>query len=209
MRSRIGAVGVAAVVASGLLLPAPATAQEPTSSPAPPRLQPFGAIPPPAGAPTSPLLSLLGEPTGDPGSLAGYFASAPLRLSLQNTIFPLGPAFDQCGTREDAAGNATGGIPTQRYTLLRLTPKLVLHGFSAAGCPIDGAIGAGITYSVKVRPSVWLVAGAGIYTAPAPAQYGAGRTRNDLRLDLIKQVGDQRSFSVGIGKRGITFGGVF
>jgi hypothetical protein len=204
MRRKVAAFGIA----STFLVAAPAGAQEPTVSP--PRMQPFGSIAPPAppGSPAT-LLSLLGEPTGDTGALSGYFASAPLRLSLQSAIFPIGPAFDQCGTRGEAAGNSTGGIPTQRYTLLRLSPNLVLHGFSAAGCPIDAAIGAGITYSVKVRPSLWLVAGAGIYTAPAPAQYSGGRTQSDFRVDLIKQVSDQRSFSVGVGRRGITFGGVF
>jgi hypothetical protein len=86
----------------------PAGAQEP--SPPPRLLQPFGSIaPPPApGAPASPTLSLVGEPTGDTGALPGYFASAPLRLSLANTIFPIGAAFDQCGTRGDATGNSTG-----------------------------------------------------------------------------------------------------
>jgi hypothetical protein len=206
MRKRVVA---ARAIVSAILVAAfaeQAGGQEPS---APPRLlQPFGSIAPPP-SPASPTLSLVGEPTGDTGALPGYFASAPLRLSLASTIFPIGPAFDQCGTRGDATGNSTGGIATQRYTLLRLSPSLVLHGFSAAGCPIDDAIGAAITYSVKVRPSLWLVAGAGIYAAPAPAQYSVGRTQNDFRIDLIKQVSDQRSFSVGLGKRGISFGGVF
>jgi hypothetical protein len=192
---------LAAVVAVSV-----AGAQEPTS--APQRLQPFGAIPPLPSA-AAPLGLSLGEPTGDAAALPGYFASAPMRLSLQNQIFPLGDGYDQCGTRGDAAGNATGGIPTQRYTLLRLTPNLVLHGFTAGGCPIDGAIGGGITYSARVAPSLWLVAGAGIYSAPAPAQYSAGRTRSDFEIDLIKKVNDTRSFSVGVGKRGVTFGGAF
>jgi hypothetical protein len=188
-----------------------ARAQEPTSSPAPQLFQPFSAITPPAtpSSPASPLLNLVGEPTGDTGALAGNLASAPLRLSLQNSIFPIGQGFDQCGTREDAAGNSTGGIATQRYTLLRLSTNLVLHGFTRAGCPIDGAIGAGITYSVQVRPTLWLVAGAGIYTAPAPALWAGGRTQNDFRIDLVNKVSNQRSFSVGVGKRGVTFGGVF
>jgi hypothetical protein len=200
--ARFGAPAALVLAASS------AAAQEPTSSAA--RLKPFAAIPPPPpGSPASPLLPLLGEPTGDTGALPGYFASAPLRLSLQNQIFPLGGAYDQCTTREDAAGNSTGGIPSQRYALLRLTPNLVLHGFTAGGCPIDGAIGGGITYATRVSPSIWLVAGAGIYSAPAPAQLGAARTRTDFRIDLVKKVNDTRSFSIGIGKRGVAFGGAF
>jgi hypothetical protein len=193
-------------IALALLGARAALAQEPTS--APQRMQPFATIPQPA-SPASPLTALLGEPTGDPAALPGYFASAPLRLSLQNQIFPVGMAYDQCGTREDAAGNATGGIPTQRYTLLRLTPSLVLHGFTSGGCPIDGAIGGGVTYATRVAPSIWLVAGGGIYATPAPAQYSARRTRNDFRIDLIKKVDDTHSLSVGVGKRGVTIGGAF
>jgi hypothetical protein len=211
MKGSLATFAIAAgVLSSGLA--ESARAQEPTSSSSAPQLfRPFSAITPPAApiSPASPLLSLVGEPTGDTGALAGNLASAPLRLSLENSIFPIGQGFDQCGTREDAAGNSTGGIATQRYTLLRLSPNLALHGFTRAGCPIDGAIGAGITYSVKVRPSLWLVAGAGIYTAPAPALWAGGRTQNDFRIDLVNKVSDQRSFSVGVGKRGVTFGGVF
>ncbi len=194
-------------VVTSLFTPHLAGAQEPST--APQRLQPFGAIPPPAAASSSALLGLvsLGEPTGDAATLPGYFASAPLRLSLQNRIVPAGPGYEQCATRGDAAGNSVGGIPTQRYTLIRLTPNLVLHGFSAGGCPIDGALGTAVTYSVPVSPSLWLVAGAGVYTAPA--QYGGPKARADFRLDLVKKVNDTRSFSVGVGRRGVSFGGAF
>jgi hypothetical protein len=209
---RTTAIGATVGVALVLLGARSARAQEPTS--APQRLQPFGSIPPLASGATSTsplaaLAALTGEPTGDASALPGYFASAPLRLSLQNQIFPVGSAYDQCATRGDAAGNSTGGVPTQRYALLRLTPNLVLHGFTAGGCPIDGAIGGAITYSARIAPTLWLVAGAGIYTAPAPAQYSAARTRSDFHLDLIKKVDDTHSFSVGVGKRGVTFGGAF
>lgn len=198
-----------ALVFGATALARASAAQEPTAA-LPQRLQPFGSIPPLASHPVSgpggfPLA--LGEPSGDSGVLPGYFASAPLRLSLQNQIFPYAGGYDGCATRGDAAGNSAGGIPTQRYTLLRLTPNLVLHGFSAAGCPIDGATGAGLTYSVPVGPSLWLVAGAGVYSAPSlPGRRGA---RSDFRIDLVKKVDDMHSLSVGIGKRGVTFGGAF
>jgi hypothetical protein len=157
-----------------------------------------------------PLFSLgsLGEPTGDRGALPAYAASTPLRLSLASGIFPVAALFPQCGTREDASGNAVQGVPLQRYTLLALTPRLVLHGFSSAGCPIDGAIGGGITYAAPLRPSLWLVAGAGIYGTPPHAGF-AGQTRSDVRLDLMKQTGNGRTFSVGIGRPGVTFGGTW
>jgi hypothetical protein len=146
---------------------------------------------------------------GDTGSLPGYMASAPVRLSLQNQIRPIEGGYPECASREDSAGNSIGGIPLQRYTVLRLTPHLELHGFTSGGCPIDGAIGGAVTYTVRVIPTLWLVAGAGIYAAPAPAQVASARTRSDFHIDLIEKVNDTQSLSVGVGRRGVTFGGVF
>ena len=168
-------------------------------------MRPFAAVPPLVALPQV----LLGEPTGDASALPGYFASAPLRLSLQSGIFPIGDAFPQCATREEASGNSVGGIPVQRYTLLQLTPNLVLHGFTSAGCPIDGAIGGGLTYAARVAPSVWLVAAAGVYGV-APHYPFPARVRGDLRVDLAEEAIDAgHSLSVGVGERGVSFGGVF
>ena len=184
------------------VVPRAASAQEPTFAPQP--LKPFAAIPPLA----SPFPSLLGEPTGGASALPGYFASGPLRLSLQSGIVPMAGGFPQCQTLEEASGNSVRGIPVLRYTLLRLTPNLVLHGFSSGGCPIDGGIGAAITYSVPVAPTLWLVAGAGMYGVPSHYPLPA-RTQQDVRVDLIKQVDAGHSLSVGVGRRGVAFGGVF
>ncbi len=196
---------VAALLFLGVAARARAQGPIPSSSHVSP---PFGTIAPPPASGGSPLLALSGEPTGDPGKLVGYFASAPLRLSLQIQVFPIGALFDGCGTRSDAAGNVTGEIPAQHYALLRLTPNLVLHGFSAGGCPIDGAIGGGITYSAPIKPSLWLVAGAGLYSTPAQLR-GATVVHSDFRLDLVKKINDTRSLSVGVGRHGLSFGGAF
>jgi hypothetical protein len=155
-----------------------------------------------------PLL-LLGEPTGS-GSLAPWTASLPLRLSLQSTMFPLSMSgmFPNCESLEGPSGNSFQGIPVQRYTMLSLTPNLVLQGFSSAGCPVDGAIGGGITYSIPIRPSIWLVAGAGFYGVPAHDSLPA-RRRSDFRVDLVKTTSDGRSMSVGVGRRGVSVGGSF
>jgi hypothetical protein len=156
----------------------------------------------------APLSLLSGEPSNGPG-LSPWIASVPLRLSLQSGIFPMAGLFPNCATREDGSGNSFQGAPLQRYALLRLTPNLVLHGFSSAGCPIDGALGGGVTYTVPLRPSLWLVAGAGIYSTPA---YGAAlpaRQQSDVRIDLMKETSGGRSLSVGVGKRGFSFGGSF
>jgi hypothetical protein len=175
-----------------------ASAQEPST---------LGQAPwPVAGNFQLPTTSLLGEPTS--AGVSPWVASLPLRLSLQGPIFPMAGAFPNCASFEDPSGNSIQGFPLQRYTLLRLTPNLVLHGFSSAGCPIDGAIGGAITYSVPIAPSTWLVAGAGIYGVPAHYPLPARQSR-DFRIDVVRATNDGRSFSVGIGRRGVSFGGSF
>jgi hypothetical protein len=41
-----------------------------------------------------------------------------------------------------------GGIPVQHYAELRLTPRLVLSGFTQLGCPIDAGIGGVLTFAL-------------------------------------------------------------
>jgi hypothetical protein len=201
---RIFAVCLSACAACSFVA-APAAAQEPTSSQA---LRPFGTIPPLAPSSAASFFGL-GEPTGEPTTLSPHLASTPMRLALQAMVFPVDRALgfeSGCETRGNAVGNSVGGIPVQRYTFLQLAPNLVLHGFSSLGCPIDAAIGGGVTYAVPIRPTLWFVAGAGLYGAP---QQPSGRVRTDLHLDVVKKTSDGRAFSVGVGRRGFTFGGGF
>ncbi|MGO8996243.1 MAG: hypothetical protein ACLQVI_23265 [Polyangiaceae bacterium] len=180
-----------------------AFAQEPTLV-----YPPSSPLAPNPQLPPQPLLTL-GEPTGTP-PLSPWVASTPMRLSLQSAIFPLSMSgmFPNCAQNEDPSGNSLQGFPVQRYTFLQLTPNLTLHGFSSAGCPVDSAIGGGITYSVQIKPSIWLVAGAGVYSVPSHAGL-PGRTRSDFGIDLMKATHDGQSVSVGIGRRGIRIGGSF
>jgi hypothetical protein len=145
-----------------------------------------------------------GEPTGT-SSLSPWLASTPLRLSLQAGIQPLARGFANCETREEAAGNTVNGFAVQRFASLRITPALVLAGFSSAGCPVDGAIGGGLTYSVPLEPSLWLTASAGVYGVPAHAPIPA-RVQSDVRMDLTKALPSGRTLSVGVGKQGLTIG---
>jgi hypothetical protein len=150
----------------------------------------------------------LGEPTGSAG-LAGRLASAPLRLSLQSDLPTLAGLFPNCTSREEAAGNsAPGGFPLQRYTMLALGPHLVLSGFSTGGCPVDAGMGGGLTYATSVAPKLWLVGGAGTYSIPGHDMI-LTQTRTDVRVDLIKETDSGRTYGVGVGKRGVTFGGSF
>jgi hypothetical protein len=166
-------------------------------------------------APTSPLVSnlqltapwLRGEPTG-PAGPSSWVLSTPLRLSLQGDIHPIAGGFANCVSREEPSGNTINGFAVQRFASIRLTNALTLQGFSSAGCPVDGAIGAGLTYTVPLQPSLWLVASAGVYGVPGHAPYPP-RQSDDVRLDLTKQVNDQHTTTVGVGRRGITVGGAW
>jgi hypothetical protein len=200
----------------GLLFAAPLThAQEPSQF-APPRFAVFAPLAPLV----SPSLLSPGEPTGGPAELSPFLATMPLRLSLTSTIFPLADGFANCATREEASGNSTAsGAPIQRFQFVRVLPHLVLDGFSSAGCPIDGGIGGGVTYSVPLKPSLWLVASAGAYGVPAHDGVIPARTAAEVRIDLMKETSDGHVFHIGLDHKNgtgvngvpatVTFGGGF
>jgi hypothetical protein len=161
---------------------------------------------------TSPLVSnlqltapwLRGEPTG-PAGVSSWALSTPLRLSLQGDIQPTAGGFPNCVSREEPSGNTINGFAVQRFASLRLTAALTLQGFSSAGCPIDGAIGAGLTYAVPLDSSLWLVASSGVYGVPGHAPYPP-RPSSDVRLDVTKALDHGGTLTVGVGLRGISVG---
>jgi hypothetical protein len=148
----------------------------------------------------------LGEPTDLGGALAPAVAVLPLRLSLLGDAFPIAGALGgaSCASREEPSGNTSWGFPVQHQAVLPLTPRLVLHGFSLLGCPLDAGVGGGFTFAVPLPRNFWLVAAAGVYGQPALPRQPVLHT--DARLDLVVPSGPQ-SFSVGVGRRGLTFSG--
>jgi hypothetical protein len=77
---------------------------------------------------------LPGEPTGNVGLSSSVGAAS--RLSFQGGIpHQIGGGSASCVRLEDPAGSAVG-FPVQRFTSARLSPALVLQGFSSAGCPV-------------------------------------------------------------------------
>ncbi len=152
----------------------------------------------------TPLLP--GEPTGDKGATS-YLTSMPLRLSLGHSAFafPHAGGGVACEPREEASGNTINGFAVQRYTFLRLTPRLVLHGFSTAGCPLDAGMGGALTYAAPLSPKWWLVASGGIY-AQTSAIASRPTLRTDVHIDVMKQDGGLMT-AVGLGTRGFTFTG--
>jgi hypothetical protein len=132
-------------------------------------------------------------------------------------MFPMARAFPECESREEASGNSLNGFALQRYTFLRLTPALVLHGFSSAGCPVDAGGGGGITYSVPLKKDLWFVPSAGFYSIPM-ATVGPPIVTTAVRADLVKSTSKGRVLTLGLGRtetRGknplttLNFGGTF
>jgi hypothetical protein len=186
-------VGASLAAASGVAL-----AQEPTSSP--------GAAMAPQVT-TLQLSPLFGEPTGSGGALPPALAVLPLRLALLGDAFPIAGALGgaPCAPREGPSGNASWGFPVQRQAVLPLTSRLVLHGFSSLGCPLDAGMGGGLTFAAPLRRDLWLVAAAGVYGQPSLP--GRSLLRTDARLDVVMRATTDHPLAVGIGKRGLTFSG--
>jgi len=155
--------------------------------------------------------ALFGEPTSADG-LAPGLAVLPLRLSLMDATFPLAGASPsdpfQCAAREDPSGNSQYGFPVQHHVFLALTPRLVLHGFSRLGCPLDAVAGGGLTYSMPVAKNLWLVPSAGFTVQPSSLQ-GRALTKGDARLDLLMKTSTDRTLSVGVGRRGLKLTGTW
>ncbi|HKO53313.1 MAG TPA: hypothetical protein VJV79_36645 [Polyangiaceae bacterium] len=169
----------------------------------------------------APLVPIVTPVRGDDlfasrNGLTAASAFAPLRLTLTGGLFSQASAFSGCEARSDASGNSVNGFALQRYTFLRLTPQLVLHGFSLAGCAVDAGMGGGLTYSVPLRKSLWLVASAGWYGLPSPGGGTPALVSTAARVDVVKQLAWGRTLSVGLGTRSgagvfnaLHFGGSF
>jgi hypothetical protein len=89
------------------------------------------------GSQTPPPAAPSGDDLGYVPPFSGSVLAAPMRLTLEGSIFPKASGFPQCASLEDDVGNSVGGIPVQHYTDWQLTPRLVLSAFTQLGCPID------------------------------------------------------------------------
>jgi hypothetical protein len=86
----------------------------------------------------------------------------------------------------------------QHWHSWSVLPRLSLHAFSSMGCPIDGGLGGGVTYTVPLSPSLWLVGSAGSYAVPAVPPVFPVRTSTDLRLDFMKRTNTGRTAQFGL-----------
>jgi hypothetical protein len=156
---------------------------------------------------------------GDSTPPSGWLLAAPIRLSLEGSVAPVGGRFAQCASLGDDVGNSVGGIPVQHYTEVRLMPKLVLSVFTQLGCPIDAGMGAALNYTAPVGRSTWLVFGAGGYIAPGQLPLGSQRggpspISTAARTDLVWKPTGGNPYHVGVQSLGrthqqVVFGGAF
>jgi len=157
--------------------------------------------------PTAALVPVVTPVKGDDLFAAGSGPTAsaaftPLRLSLTGGVFPQARFFPGCDSRAEASGNTINGFATQYYSYVRLAPQLVLHGFSSLGCAVDAGMGGGVTYTVPLRKSLWLVPSAGFYAVPMAQGAGlTARVTAAASVDLVKQLGWGGTLSVGLGAR--------
>ena len=158
------------------------------------------------------------EGVGELGALRSPAAFMPLRLSLTQGLFPQGPVFLGCDSHEDASGNSVNGFALQRYSFVRLAPRLVLHGFSSAGCAVDAGLGGGLTYELPLTKTTSLVSSLGFYTLPPLDNARSAVISTAGRVDLVKKLGWGRTLSLGLGTRersgsaafnAVNFGGSF
>ncbi|MBV9945528.1 MAG: hypothetical protein JOZ69_01615 [Myxococcales bacterium] len=181
-----------------------------------------------AGPATPPAPARSGDDQSRIVPFSGFVLAAPMRLTLEGSILPKAGGFPQCASLEDDVGNSVGGIPVQHYRDWRLTPRLVLSAFTQLGCPIDAGVGAVVTYTVPLRPSVGWVFAAGAYAAPGQFQLFGGvpsalslawngasaPAAVSARTDLVWKAADGHPYNVGVqalghGRRQITFGAGF
>jgi hypothetical protein len=162
-------------------------------------------------------------PLGDVGGagngrtdLAPMLSIAPLRLTLMSDLVPMGQLFQGCGPLGDPSGNSIQGFPLLRAAFLRLTPALTLHGFSSAGCPIDAAVGGGVTQTIPLRTDLSLVASAGMVAQPAIVGLRPAWVESTAGIDLVKQRDNGNALWMGVGAASrapqgvrLRFGGAF
>ena len=167
----------------------------------------------PGISPLAPVATpLVASEKDDEPELSPLAAVTPLRLTLVFDASPIARAFPNCPSLEEPSGNTIHGFPIQRYTFLPLAPRLTLHGFSSAGCPVDAGVGGGLTYAMPLVKDTWLVPSIGFYSLPR-----RGITSSSARLDLVKSSSDGSSLNVGLGVKygtadlsnALAFGGRF
>jgi hypothetical protein len=162
-----------------------------------------------ASAPLRLLPAPADDGLGEPGALPPVSTFTPLRLSLSQGLFPVGNMISGCSSREDASGNSINGFPIERYSYLRLIPRLTLHGFSSSGCAADAGLGGGLTYAMPLGKKLWLVSSVGLYGLPPIDSALSAVVSASARVDIVKQLPAGHVLTFGMGTRNRTGAALF
>jgi hypothetical protein len=148
------------------------------------------------------LRPLFGEPTSQGTGIAPSLAVLPLRLAMLGSAFPRASSSptDPLRCDPDSSGNSEYGFPVERQVYLAMTSRLVLHGFSRFGCPVNAVVGGGVTYTMPLAQGVSIVPSAGAYAKSSLVQ-GRVPTRGMVRVDLMMHSSDDRTLSIGVGRQ--------
>jgi len=166
--------------------------------------------PPSVGLPQTLVIPLRsGDAATDSAGLPLDIAMMPLRLSLSSDVWQQGKTLPGCTEKAEQAGNTWHFFPLQRAAAIHMIPNLTLVGFSTTACAVDANAGAGLVYTAPIRKDLWLVGGVGASFLPTTTTTYAPRPRTDARIDLVWKQSQERSFSVGVGRRGVFVGGAF
>jgi hypothetical protein len=201
-----GALSIAATPSRAQTIPTPASAVPVTAAGVP-------MMGPLVGPPTVTWLFTQGDANGGRGDTLGpgSIIFEPIRLALLGSAVPGAAGDPECrDSGAESAGTATAGVPrfaSQHAAAFQLVPKLTLLGFSRGGCQRDAAAGGALVYATPIRKDIWFVASAGILHLPHAGAGGAPVTNGQARMDLMFARPKGRSYAVGIGTRGVTFGG--
>lgn len=152
-----------------------------------------------------PKVQWLVQPRGDLPGPSPDAATEALRLGLFGDAPPTGdPSCSPVG----AATAATPGFAPTITTSIRLVPRLTLVGFGRGGCVLDGASAGGLVYMMPIKRNIDLALSAGMVYAPHAGPNGTAIRRKQLRADFVFKRKDGGAFTLGIGTRGITVGGL-
>lgn len=150
-----------------------------------------------------------GDTSSDSAGLPLDLGMLPMRLSMTTFLWPQGKLVLGCDENTEYSANTSGYFPLQRAAAMHLVPRLTLVGFSTTRCPVDTTAGAGLMYTAPIRKDVWLVASAQIPILPTTTFVQKPTVPIEPRVDVVLKSSQDKTFSVGVGRRGLLFGGAF
>ena len=121
----------------------------------------------------------------------------PLRLSLTRD-FQFAQRMPGCEHMEEP--------PKDRWLTRELAPHLHFLGAIRSGCGMEASGGAGVAYSIEVKPSFFVVASIGAWLTPRIEGIRDHRLDPALRLDLVWARKDGGSFNLGLFASSTTIG---